>query len=208
VHQLVQYQPTIYLQFDGLTDRPYQVLRGRALSDIKRQALSNLAEAGLHVILVPTIVHGVNDDEIGDILMFGLKHPAVLGVNYQPVAFAGRCLDRCDALYRTTLTDILHAVETQTNGLFKVSDFRPVPCPHPSCSACTYAFVDGDQVIPIPRLLNVDDYLDFVSNRSVPDLSSELQSVLESLWSMAAIMGSEKTSNYKFTDLWMSTPLM
>jgi len=195
VHQLVQYQPTIYLQFDGLTDRPYQVLRGRELSDIKRQALSNLAEAGLHVILVPTIVHGVNDSEIGDILMFGLKHPAVLGVNYQPVTFAGRCLDRCDALYRTTLTDILHAVETQTNGLFKVSDFRPVPCPHPSCSACTYAFVDGDQVIPIPRLLNVDDYLDFVSNRSVPDLSSELQSVLEALWSMAAMMGSEKTSN-------------
>jgi uncharacterized radical SAM superfamily Fe-S cluster-containing enzyme len=195
VRQLAQYKPTIYLQFDGLTHRPSQVLRGRELGDIKRQALNNLAEAGLHAILVPTVVHGVNDNEIGDILMFGLEHPAVLGVNYQPVTFAGRCLGPIDALRRTTLTDVLHALQAQTKGLFQVSDFRPVPCPHPTCSACTYAFIDGGQVIPIPRLLNVDDYLDLVSNRSVPDLSSELQSALDALWSMAATMGSEQTSH-------------
>jgi hypothetical protein len=194
VRQLAQYQPTIYLQFDSLTDQTHQVLRGCKLSAIKRQALDNLAEAGLYAILVPTVVQGVNDNEIGDILKFGLKHPAVLGVNYQPVTFAGRCLSHSDPLHRTTTTDILHALETQTDGLFRVSDFRPVPCPHPTCSACTYAFVEGAQVTPITRLLNVDDYLDFVSNRSVPDLSSELQSVLEALWSMAAMMGSEKTS--------------
>ncbi len=195
IRQLAQYKPTIYLQFDGLTDQTHQVLRGHEISAIKRQALDNLAEAGLYAILVPTIVRGVNDDEIGDILMFGLEHPAVLGINYQPVTFTGRCLSHSDPLHRITITDILHALETQTNGLFQVSDFRPVPCPYPTCSACTYAFVDNGQVTPITRLLNVDDYLDFASNRSVPDLSAELQSVLESLWSMAAMMGSEKTSN-------------
>ncbi len=195
VRQLVPYKPTIYLQFDSLTDQTYQVLRGVKLSAIKRQALDNLAEAGLYAILVPTIVQGVNDNEIGDILRFGLEHPAVLGINYQPVTFAGRCLSHNDPLHRTTTTDVLHALEMQTSGLFQVSDFRPVPCPHPTCSACTYAFVDNGQVTPITRLLNVDDYLDFVSNRSVPDLSAELQSVLEALWSMAAMMGTDKTSN-------------
>jgi hypothetical protein len=47
---------------------------------------------------------------------------------------------------------------------------------------------------PITRPLNVDDYLDFVTNRTAPDLSAELQPVLETLWSMASTMGSEKTS--------------
>ena len=195
VRELAQYQPTIYLQFDGLTDQTFHTLRGRELNNIKRKALDNLAEAGLFAILVSTVVSGVNDTEIGAILNFGLEHPAVLGVSYQPVTFAGRCLNRHDALHRTTLTDVLHALETQTHGLFKVSDFRPVPCPHPTCSACTYAYIDNGRVIPITRLLNVDDYLEYLNNRAAPDLSAELQPVLETLWSMASVMGSEKTSD-------------
>jgi uncharacterized radical SAM superfamily Fe-S cluster-containing enzyme len=202
VRQLARYRPTIYLQFDGLTASTYQTLRGRDLRAIKQQALDHLAQAGLHAVLVATVAQGVNEGEIGDILHYGLEHPAVLGISYQPVTFAGRCLDDHDPLHRITLPDVLHALEAQTEGLFQVSDFRPVPCPHPTCSACTYAFVDGQQaspelgrrVIPIPRLLDVDDYLDFVANRTMPDLSAELQPVLESLWSMAAVMGSDQTT--------------
>jgi uncharacterized radical SAM superfamily Fe-S cluster-containing enzyme len=78
-----------------------------------------------------------------------------------------------------------------------------VPCPYPTCTACTYAFVNDGQagpalsqrVTPITRILNVDDYLDFVINRTIPDLSAELQPVLESLWSMAAVMGTDKTTD-------------
>jgi uncharacterized radical SAM superfamily Fe-S cluster-containing enzyme len=118
----------------------------------------------------------------------------VVGINYQPMTFAGRCLNCRDPLNRITLPDVLHALEAQTEGLFRVSDFLPVPCPHPTCSACTYAFLDGDQVIPIPRILNVDDYLDFIANRALPDLVAEVQPALESLWSMAAVIGSDKTT--------------
>jgi len=195
VHQLAYYEPTIYLQFDGLTTQTYDILRGRDLLAIKQKALDHLAEAGIYAILVATITQSINESEIGDILRYGLKHPAVLGINYQPATFTGRCQVPFDPIRRTTVTDVLHAIEDQTGGLFQLSDFRPVPCPHPTCSACTYAFVDGNQVIPIPRLVNVDDYLDFVGNRSAPDLSKELQSVLESLWSMATVMGSDKTIN-------------
>jgi hypothetical protein len=44
----------------------------------------------------------------------------------------------------------------------------------------------------------VDDYLDFVTNRTVPDLSAELQPALEALWSseaMAAVMGTDETTD-------------
>ena len=67
-------------------------------------------------------------------------------------------------------------------------------CPHPTCSASTYAYVDGEQFVPIPRILNVDDYLDFLTNLTIPDLSAELQPLLEALWSMAAVMGTDKTT--------------
>ena len=193
VRQLARYRPTTYLQFDGVTAETYQTLRGRDLRDIKEQALDRLAEAGLYAILVATVVQGVNDSEIGDILQYGLRHPAVVGVNYQPVTYAGRCLNHHDPLHRTTVPDVLHALEEQTEGLFRISDFRPVPCPHPACSACTAAFIDGEQVIPIPRILNVDDYLDFLTNRAGPEVIAELGPALEDLWSMAAVVGSDKT---------------
>ncbi len=193
--ELAAYQPIVYLQFDGLSAQTHQTLRGRDLLATKRKALDQLAEAGLCAILVATIVQGVNESEIGDILRYGLEHPAVLGVSYQPVTYAGRCLNHRDPLHRITVPDVLHALESQTQGLFRVDDFRPVPCPHPSCAAATCAFVDGEQVIPIPRLLNVDDYLDFLSNSAGPDISEELQPALEALWSMATALGSSTTSD-------------
>ncbi len=195
VRQLAEYRPFIYLQFDGVSAQSHKALRGQDLRAIKRQALDHVAEAGLHAMLVATLVQGVNDSEIGDILRFGLAHPAVLGVTYQPVAYTGRCLNHHDPLHRITVPQVLHALEMQTEGLFRVSDFRPVPCPHPICSACTCAYVDGERVIPIPRLLNVDDYLDFLTNSAGPVISDELGPSLEALWSMAAVAGSDKITD-------------
>jgi uncharacterized radical SAM superfamily Fe-S cluster-containing enzyme len=217
VRQLAQHEPYFYLQFDGLAASTYETLRGRDLFAVKTQALDNLAQAGLYAVLVATVVEGVNDGELGDMLNFGLEHPAVLGVSYQPATYAGRHLNHHNPLRRTTLPDVLLSLEVQTGGLFRVDDFRPVPCPHPTCSASTYAYIDDNhaspeqswfaraprsrsahpepcrRVIPIPRLLDVDDYLDFLSNRTLPDLSRELQPVLEALWSMGAVMGSDET---------------
>lgn len=195
VRRLAEHKPTIYLQFDGLSEESCVALRGRSLVDVKKRALDNCAEAGLYVNLVVTVAKDVNDHELGDILRFGLQHPAVLGLCYQPVTFAGRHGPQCDPLDRVTVPDVLHKLEKQTDGLFKVSDFRPVPCPHPDCSACTYAYVDGDEVTPITRVLNVDDYLEYAVNRTVVDLSEELRPVLEALWSMSAIMGGENAAS-------------
>jgi uncharacterized radical SAM superfamily Fe-S cluster-containing enzyme len=194
VEQLAQYNPTVYLQFDGLTAATHRALRGRDLRKIKQQALDRLAEAGMTVILVAAIMQDINDHEIGDILCHGLEHPAVQGISYQPLTFTGRCIE-ADPLNRITVTDVLHLLEKQTAGLLKVSDFIPVPCPHPDCSACTYAFVNEGQVIPLPRLVDVDDYLDFITNRTGPDLSDEVQQAMEALWSMAAMMGTGKTTD-------------
>ncbi len=47
--------------------------------------------------------------------------------------------------------------------------------------------------MPIPRLLAVEDYLDYVSNRVVPDYA--VREALERLWSASAFMGTATTAD-------------
>ncbi len=68
-------------------------------------------------------------------------------------------------------------------------DFFPVPCCFPTCRSVTYLLTDGAGVLPIPRLLEVEDYLDYVTNRVIPDL--RIREALEKLWSASATMGSD-----------------
>jgi uncharacterized radical SAM superfamily Fe-S cluster-containing enzyme len=146
------------------------------------------------VILVPAIERGVNEGEIGRIVRFGLDHPAVKGINFQPAFHAGRHV-RHDPMRRITNPDIIALIEAQTEGLFLKADFVPVPCCFPTCNSVTYAYVDEQgAVTPLPRLLKVDDYLDYISNRVMPDLGAEVRRALEGLWSSSAIVGSEKVA--------------
>jgi uncharacterized radical SAM superfamily Fe-S cluster-containing enzyme len=46
----------------------------------------------------------------------------------------------------------------------------------------------------LPRILDVDEYLDYITNRTIPDLSSDIRSALETLWSASALPGSTKTA--------------
>src|ERR671936_1207106 len=54
----------------------------------------------------------------------------------------------------------------------------------------SYAFVDGDTVVPFTRLLEIEDYLDYVSNRIYPD--KEVRSALERMFSSSAAPGAER----------------
>ena len=94
-----------------------------------------------------------------------------------------------------TIPDVLRLIEAQTDGLFTASDFVPVPCCFPTCNAVTYAYVEGDTVVPLPRVLNVEDYLDYITNRITPDLDGEIKAALEGLWSSSAVPGSEKLTS-------------
>ncbi len=188
--RLGELRPMIYLQFDGLNDSTYEQLRGEPLLQEKLQTLDVLAELDLNTILVAAVERGVNEHEVGPLVRFGLEHPAVRGVNFQPVTHTGRHL-AFDPTDRVTIPEVVERIQEQTDGLFVKSDFVPVPCCHPGCQSITYAYVEGDQVTPLPRLINVDDYLDYITNRSWPDPSEEVKRALEGLWSSSAVPGSD-----------------
>ena len=99
-----------------------------------------------------------------------------------------------DPLQRMTIPDVLKLIEQQTAGKFLVSDFIPVPCCFPTCNSVTYAFIDGEKVTPLTRIVNVHDYLDYITNRVLPDFSMEVKSALEGLWSSSSVPGSQKSA--------------
>mgnify|MGYP000026399833 FL=1 len=90
---LAKQNPVIYFQFDGLRPETYLTIRGEDFLDMKLKALDRLAEKGMDAVLVAAIERGVNTDEVGAILKFGLEHPAVRGVVFQPVTHVGRHID-------------------------------------------------------------------------------------------------------------------
>ncbi|WP_216207062.1 radical SAM protein [Amycolatopsis aidingensis] len=188
----------IYLQFDGFDERTHREIRGKDLRERKRQALDNCAEAGLTVTLVAAVERGLNEHELGDIIEFGLGHPAVRSVSFQPVTHSGRHVE-FDPLTRLTNSDVLELIARQRPDWFRTDDFFPVPCCFPTCRSITYLLTEGTPgepgfgVVPIPRLLRVEDYLDYVSNRVVPDYA--IREALEKLWSASAFPGTETTED-------------
>lgn len=185
---LADVRPTIYLQFDGFSLKTQQLLRGKNLLSIKLKALDRMAQARLDVVLVPTIDKNINHDQIGEIVKFGLKHPAVCGVAFQPMTHAGR-FGTFDPLDRETIPDVIHGIARQTNGMLVENDFIPVPCCHPTCRSATYLYVDDGNMTPLPRILEVDKYLNYVVNRTLPEIRPEILEALEGLWSASSVPG-------------------
>ncbi len=193
----------IYLQFDGLDEATHLRIRGRDLRETKQRALDHCAEAGLSVTLVAAIEREVNEHEIGPVIRFGLSHPAVRSVAFQPVTHAGRHVE-FDPLTRLTNSDVLHAINAQLPQWFQAGDFFPVPCCAPTCRSITYLITQGHPddpdfgLVPIPRLLQVEDYLDYVANRVVPDY--DVREALEKLWSASAFIGTD-TNNDRLSQI-------
>jgi len=193
VEQLAEVRPSLYFQFDGFDRETYRAIRGEPdILEEKLLALDRLAEAGLNVTLVPAIERGVNEHEIGRIIDLAIRHPAIRGINFQPAFHAGRHTQH-DPMQRMTIPDVVRLIEQQTAGKFVASDFIPVPCCFPTCNSVTYAFLDGEKVTPLARIVNVYDYLDYITNRVMPDFSLEVKKALEGLWSSSSVSGSQKS---------------
>ena len=151
-----------FLQFDGVDDDVYRKIRGRNLVSLKEAAVRNAAELRVAVILVPTLVKGVNDGQIGAILEFAKQRmPSVKGVHFQPMTYLGRYPHSPRNEDRIIIPDILTAIEAQTGGEFTIENFIPSACEDPRCSFSALAVLDeGGRLVPATNI-------DWVSARGV-----------------------------------------
>lgn len=126
----------VFLQFDGTRDDIYKKIRGHSLLDLKLRAVKNCTDNRLGVVLVPTLVPGVNMDNIGGIIDFAVRRlPEVRAVHFQPISYFGRYpggIPTDEA--RITLPEVLKEIEKQTGGRMKTDNFAPGGCENSLCS--------------------------------------------------------------------------
>lgn len=147
----------VYLQFDGVTPEVTKKLRGKDLLDSKLQAIENCRADGLPVILAPTIVKGINDNQLGELIAFAMNNlDVVSGLAIQPAFRSGRF--DLEMPQHLSLGDIARMISEQTDGRIAVRDFWPVGCIHPRCACSTYLVGEGDDYTPFTRGINENDY--------------------------------------------------
>lgn len=147
----------IYLQFDGFDAKASRAFRGQDRTGTHKRALDRLAQAGVPATLVTTVEAGVNDDQVGRIIEFGLSSPAVRGINFQPLAYFGNA-DRRPSDGRVTLTGVIKRIEEQVSGMLRSDDFLPLPC-DPNRVAFSYLYRQGGRFIPMARRSDLRKYL-------------------------------------------------
>lgn len=152
--RLATYMPDfeVYLQFDSFRPEALERMRGKDLTDTRKQALENLNEVNLSTTLVVTLQRGVNEDEMGAIIDYALKQPCVRGVTFQPVQVAGRTDGFDPATDRITLTEVRQRILEQS-PIWNDHDIIPVPC-NPDALAMAYALKIDGQVYPLTRYVD------------------------------------------------------
>lgn len=170
----------VVLQWDGFSDEVYRLLRGRPLIEEKQRGLENLRAAGARLGLCPTIVAGVNDDQLGGLYRMFADDPRIGTLDVATMAFVGK--GRLFALGReprATSHDVLLALEKQTGGEVRADDFSPVSFSHPECLQIAYLLADPDGgVIPLKRFLEPADYKALVLNTPLLQLTAGAESLL------------------------------
>jgi hypothetical protein len=127
----------ILLQFDGGSDATDRALRGATPRRVKERVLDELDRLGVHVQLTMTLVRGVNEREVGDVVRAGLRHDCVKVIALQPATYSGRFDLPPDPEDRLTLSDVVKAVADQAGLRVQPEDFVPIPCSHPNCGWIT-----------------------------------------------------------------------
>ena len=175
----------VYLQFDGIGNDANSHRQIGNLFDVKLRAINNLHEAGVDIILVTTLVNGINNDQVGTIIRFALENPKKISfIAFQPVSFTGRdelITEQRRLQQRYTLAHLAHDVQDQvgitepTRDWFPLSlmgafadfadvvhgpesDWGQVSCGcHPNCGVGTAVMVNKEtkEMAPVPQFLNI-----------------------------------------------------
>ena len=178
-----------YLQFDGVTNDANSHRKVGNLFDVKLRAIENLHAAGIDVVLVVTVVNGINDEQVGPIIDFAIANAdKITVVSFQPVSFTGRDEDISDELreaQRYTLSHLAHDVKKQTGTTEPLRDWFPLSAMgpfsdltdtllggaadwgsmkcgcHPNCGMGTVLFVNKrtKQMVPLSAFLDLEQLL-------------------------------------------------
>jgi len=140
-------------------------------------ALTACHDAGMCAMLVPTVIDGWNDGQLGDILRFGAANAdTVCGVNFQPVSMVGRMDGDPEEEGRVTVSGAMERIERQTDGTVGTDAWVPLPVLRTisefkrqwtgdhlygvtsnfSSWMVTAVVVDGDDLYPLTDVIDIE----------------------------------------------------
>jgi uncharacterized radical SAM superfamily Fe-S cluster-containing enzyme len=206
-----------YLQFDGIGNDANSHRQVGNLFDVKLRAINNLHEAGVEIVLVTTLVNGINNDQVGSIIRFALDNPKKIAfLSFQPVSFTGRdeeITEQRRLQQRYTLSHLAHDVKDQVGITEPTRDWFPlslmgafadfadlvhgpeaewgqVSCGcHPNCGVGTAVMIDKEtkEMNPVPEFLNI------------PGLVKDMQKITDAArgkWTSNIMMGLTLLKHY------------
>ena len=133
----------VFLQFDGTKDEIYRELRGENLLETKLEAIRVCSEKRIGVTLVPTVVKGVNDGNLGEIIDLAIQYaPGVRGIHFQPVSYFGRYPTAPSQEDRYTLDQLMTDISDQAG--IPIESFMPSRCDHPLCGFHASFLIDPE----------------------------------------------------------------
>jgi len=172
----------VYMSFDGVTPET----NPKNYWEIP-DALDNCRKVNLHVVLVPTLINGINDHQIGDMIRFSAGNiDIVRSLNIQPVSLVGMMPRKKRLKQRITIPDVCRKIEEQTDGQITMDDFFTIPTAskitnfieimsgrpryrlssHFACGVATYVFKEGKKLIPITRFIDVYGLLEYLEEQT------------------------------------------
>src|SRR3712207_3628469 len=206
-----------YLQFDGIGNDANSHRQVGNLFDVKLRAIDNLHEAGVEIILVITLVNGINNDQVGSVIRFALDNPKKIAfLSFQPVSFTGRdeeITDERRMQQRYTLSHLAQDVKSQVGITEPTRDWFPlslmgafadfadlahgpdaewgqVSCGcHPNGGVGTAVMIDKEtkEMAPVPEFLNI------------PGLVKDMQRITDAgrgKWTSNLLMGLTLLKHY------------
>jgi len=184
VTRLAEYSPGIevYLQFDSIHDETLKQLRGQHLAKQHHQALTQLEALGISTTLVMTVVPGLNDKQIGEVIQHALTWRCVRGVTLQPLSHVGR-MTLEGQRQPLTVSGLRRAVAEQS-ALFTQDDVLPVPC-NPDTLAMAYALKLEGAIWPLTRYLDAKTLLAGPRNTIVFERDPKVKEFVFQLYSTA-----------------------
>ena len=175
---------TIYLSFNGITEKTNPLILQNKLT------IQNLRDINMDVVLVPVVIGGKNVHEAGKIVRYAIENiDVVRGVHFQPISFCGRAITTTDKereIQRVEYCNILESIEREFSDTLTRNDFYPSSfiypirkfieimtrdpqiksTVHPGCGGSTFIFIDNGKIIPVPRFVDIDGDMNFLSEQS------------------------------------------
>ena len=143
----------VYLQFDGLSRRTYEIIRGRDMGEVRMKSIYAIRRAKLCCTLAVAVTKEVNDHELGAVIDFGIDNiDTVRAINFQAATkFSGRFVVTTEPSHYK-LSELISLIEEQSG--MRSGGFATGILGHPECNAMSLVYPVKGKLEPLFAFLS------------------------------------------------------